>query len=311
MKVLKKNFVMDFGKLQDISNVDFTIPSDNPLTSRTLDLASKPTKPALYFGPPIWANKDWVGKIYPNNAKDKDFLYHYTRQFNTIELNVTHYQIPTADTIQRWKNAAAPGFKFCPKFPQMISHDHQLIGCEAITAQFCENVLGLEEHLGMTFLQLSPAFEPRKIKVLENYLKSLPPNFPISVEFRHQDWFNNASVWTKTCEMLAEMKIGTVISDVSGRRDVCHSTLTTPNLTLRFVGNELHPTDYTRIDDWCGRIIKWLEMGLESAYIFVHCGENKFAPELTKYWINKLNTLTNFQIQEPKIIPQMVQGSLF
>ncbi len=143
------------------------------------------------------------------------------------------------------------------------------------------------------------------------YLKSLPPDFPVSVEFRHPDWFREEKIWTNTCQMLAEMKVGTVITDVAGRRDVLHNTLTTPNLTLRFVGNELHPTDYSRIDEWCDRIITWLEMGLRNAYIFVHCGENKFAPELTKYWIERLNALADLDIQAPKITPPVVQGSLF
>lgn len=302
---------MDFGKLQDISNVDFTLPPDNLLTTKTLASSQKTSKPTLYIGPPIWANKDWIGKIYPSNAKDSNFLYYYTRQFNTIELNVTHYQIPTLETIQRWKEAATEGFKFCPKFPQIISHDRQLIGCEALTEQFCKAILGLNEHLGMTFLQLSPYFEPKKLKILENYLKSLPKNFPISVEFRHPNWFNDTKTWTKTCEMLAEMKVGTVISDVAGRRDVLHSTLTIPNLTLRFVGNELHPTDYTRVNEWNNHLINWLENGLESAYIFVHCGENKFAPELTKYWIDQLNLQTDLDLKPPEIRPQIIQGSLF
>lgn len=302
---------MDFGKLQDISNIDFGLPPDNPLTSKILGLTQKTTKPNIYIGPPIWANKDWIGKIYPFNAKEKDLLYYYTRQFNTLELNVTHYQIPTLETIQRWKEAAADGFKFCPKFPQIISHDRQLVGCDALTSEFCNAVLGLEEHLGMTFLQLSPNFNPKQIKFLEIYLKSLPSNFPVSVEFRHPDWFNNVKIWTNTCEMLADMKVGTVITDVSGRRDVLHCALTTPDLTLRFVGNELHPTDYTRIDEWCERILTWLEMGLKNAHIFVHCGENKYAPELTKYWIDRLNTLADLNIEIPKITPLAVQGSLF
>ncbi|AFK03235.1 protein of unknown function DUF72 [Emticicia oligotrophica DSM 17448] len=302
---------MDFGKLQDISKVDFTLPADNPFTAQTLAVAPKVSKPELYFGPPIWANKDWIGKIYPSNAKDKDFLYYYTRQFNTIELNVTHYQIPTSKTVERWKESAADGFKFCPKFPQAISHDRQLIGCEFLTEQFCEAILGLGDHLGMTFLQLAPTFDPRRLKSLEAFLKQLPKGFPVSVEFRHQDWFSDKNIWAKTCEMLAELNVGTVISDVSGRRDVLHTTLTIPKLTLRFVGNELHPTDYTRVDDWCERLKKWLDAGLNSAFIFVHCGENEFAPELTKYWINTINAKYRLAIKEPKIMPQAVQGSLF
>ena len=86
---------MDFGKLENIDNVDFTLPFTHKFTTETLASTAPSSKMQVYVGPPIWANKEWVGKIYPSNAKDKDFLYHYTRQFNTIELNVTHYQIPT------------------------------------------------------------------------------------------------------------------------------------------------------------------------------------------------------------------------
>ncbi|MEZ4905865.1 MAG: DUF72 domain-containing protein [Spirosomataceae bacterium] len=107
--------------------------------------------PQCFVGPPIWANKQWVGKIYPSNAKEKDFLYYYTRQFNTIELNVTHYQIPNEATVQRWKEAAHKDFRFCPKWPQEISHDRQLIGCEALSQAFTQAVLGLGENLGTTF----------------------------------------------------------------------------------------------------------------------------------------------------------------
>jgi len=302
---------MDFGKLQDISGVDFTLPSDHPFTAQTLASSHRTSPPQLYIGPPIWANKDWVGKVYPYNAKEKDFLHHYTRQFNTIELNVTHYQIPTDNMISRWKEEAVKGFKFCPKFPQAISHDRQLIGTEDLTAQFCNAVLQLGDNLGRTFLQLSPSFEPKQLKNLERYLKSLPKDFPVSVEFRHQDWFAKPAIWQQTCEMLASLNVGTVMSDVSGRRDVLHMSLTTPNMMLRFVGNELHPTDYTRADAWCDRINGWVEKGLQNIYIFIHCGDNKYAPELTHYWIKKLKNCADLRIQEPKILPQVVQGSLF
>ena len=114
---------MDFGKLDDISNVNFTLPAAHPFTHQVLKNASGNNSTLCFVGPPIWSNKEWVGKIYPTTAKEKDFLYHYTRQFNTIELNVTHYQIPTEATIQRWREASAPGFRFCPKWPQEISHE--------------------------------------------------------------------------------------------------------------------------------------------------------------------------------------------
>ena len=80
---------MDFGKLDDISMVDFSLPADNPQTEVTLAAHPK-NQTNFYVGPPIWSNPEWLGVIYPTNAKDRDLLYYYSRQFNTIELNVTH-----------------------------------------------------------------------------------------------------------------------------------------------------------------------------------------------------------------------------
>lgn len=303
---------MDFGKLEDISGVDFSLPPDNEFVSKTAFPSITPqASPQCYIGPPIWSNKEWVGKIYPTTAKEKDFLYHYTRQFNTIELNVTHYQIPSEATIKRWKEAAAQGFKFCPKWPQIISHERQLRECEELSHAFTNAVLGLEEHLGTTFLQLGPHFDPRQLGALENFLKQLPSSFPIAVEFRHPDWFANASTWEKTLHMLHQLGIGTVMSDVAGRRDVLHMSLSSSVATLRFVGNELHPTDFTRVDAWVQRFKEWFSKGLKTAYIFVHCGENNQAPELTKYWIQQLNLHCNLSLTPPRIQPKVIQGSLF
>jgi uncharacterized protein YecE (DUF72 family) len=267
---------MDFGKLEDISNVDFTLPPDHPHTQRVLALPPA-TSPKVFVGPPIWANKDWLGKIYPSTAKDKDFLYHFARQFNTIELNVTHYQIPAESTVKRWvESVAGTEFLFCPKWPQEISHDRQLLSSEALTEAFVQASLGFGKHLGTTFLQLAPYFGPWKMDVLEEFLAQIPAGFPLAVEFRQPKWFEEP-VWSEAMDLLSRYQVGTVISDVAGRRDVVHQSLSTPILTLRFVGNELHPTDYTRVDAWVARVRAWQGAGLQKAYIFVHCGENSRA----------------------------------
>jgi uncharacterized protein YecE (DUF72 family) len=302
---------MDFGKLTDISGVDFSLPVTNAFTNRVL-AACEPTQPRVCIGPPIWSNKEWLGKIYPYSAKEKDFLYHYTRQFNTIELNVTHYNIPSEATVEKWLEASADGFKFCPKWPQVISHDRQLQGAEVLSAEFVRAVSGLGNHLGTTFLQLAPYFGVRQLGTLKAFLtNNIPDAFPIAVEFRHKSWFVDAVRWQETLALLHELGVGTVMSDVAGRRDVLHTSLTTPVFTLRFVGNELHPTDYTRVDAWVQRLKGWFESGLQTAYIFVHCGENNLAPELTHYWIEQLNTHCGLSLALPKIQPKVVQTTLF
>jgi uncharacterized protein YecE (DUF72 family) len=300
---------MDFGRLTDLSEVDFTLPETPSVTHRTLALVPSPQKPQVFVGLPIWAVKEWVGKIYPHQAKSSDYLFHYTRQFNTIELNVTHYQIPTEETIVQWRQQSASGFRFCPKFPQVISHEKGLQNCESLTRTFCQRIGQLGEHLGMPFLQLPPYFGPRQTDLLEDFLETLPEHFLLAVEFRHPDWFIKKNNWERLMTLFAEKKIATVLTDVAGRRDVLHLSLPTPTLVLRWVGND-HPSDEARIREWSSRLADWTARGLQEVYIFVHLHDNVRAPEKATFWIKQLHEI-GVDLRAPKFLPQVIQTSLF
>jgi uncharacterized protein YecE (DUF72 family) len=302
---------MDFGKTHNLDAVNFALPPGAPSNARIWDAVDSSSRPQVFIGGPVWANKDYVGKVYPNNAKERDFLHYYTRQFNTIELNLTHYQIPTTGMIEKWRAEATTGFTYCPKFPQIISHERQLVASEGLTEEFVNAVLGLEQYLGMTFLQLPPTFGPDKWPVLEAYLKSLPDELDVAVEFRHPDWFRPVT-GMQTLERLYALRRHTVMTDVAGRRDVLHMGLSSPVLTLRFIANEGHPTDYTRTDAWVQRLKTWFDKGLQTAYLFVHGGgDNDTAPELILYWTRELNKHCGLNLREPVLQPKVVQGSLF
>ena len=304
---------MDFGKLINLDTVTFSLPPGHASNARIWTDVTSGKRPDVYIGGPVWANKDYVGKVYPATAKERDFLHHYVRQFNTIELNLTHYQIPTAGMIEKWKAEATGAdhpFRFCPKFPQIISHERLLEGAENLTNEFINAIFGLEEFLGMSFLQLPPLFAPNKWSILERYLSHLPDDLDVAVEFRHPDWFK-PQVWGQTLEKLRNLHRHTVITDVAGRRDVLHMGLSSPVLTLRFIANEGHPTDYTRTDEWVQRLKNWFDKGLQTAYLFVHGGgDNDTAPELIRYWVRQLNEHCGLQLEEPVLQPQVVQGSL-
>ena len=302
---------MEFGKAPNVDLVNFALPPGQAFNARVWSHVTPISKPDVYIGGPIWANKQYVGKIYPSSAKERDFLHHYTRQFNTIELNLTHYQIPTPAMIDRWRAEATQNFMYCPKFPQIISHERMLVGAAGPTEEFVDAIMSLEEHLGISFLQLPPNFTPDKWPVLEAYLKHLPDELAVAVEFRHPDWFRK-DVWSATLEKLHYLHRHVVISDVAGRRDVLHMGLSSPVLTLRFIANEGHPTDYSRTDAWVQRLKTWFDKGLQTAYLFVHGGgENDTAPELIRYWVRQLNERCGLNLHEPHIQPQVVQGSLF
>lgn len=303
---------MDFGKLPDISNVDFTLPPDHPDTVKLLKKQKKSGTPEVYVGCAKWGRKDWIGKIYPPKTKESEFLDHYVKHFNCIELNATHYRIPDKATVLKWKSKAGAGFKFCPKFPQIITHIQRLRNAENNTKQFYEAIEHFGDHLGPVFLQLPPNFSPKNSADLQQYLLALPDHIRVSIEFRHPAWFEASDTVEEVFAMMKEQGIGTVITDTSGRRDCLHQRLTTPEAFIRFVGNNLHPTDYSRVDDWVRRMTSWLEEGLPSLYFFMHQHEEIDSPELCAYAIRKLNKAAGLQLTEPRFIPESkTQQELF
>ncbi len=273
---------MKFGKLPDITNVDFTLPPDSPKTEillQNLDISTELA--AVYIGCTGWSMKEWIGKVYPPKTPIKEFLWYYSRQFNTIELNTTHYRIPDQDTIDKWYKQSAPDFKFCPKVPQTISHSQSLALGTQLISSFCNAVAGLKEKLGCCFIQMPPYFALEQLPVLENFLNRWPEEIPLAVEFRDASWFGAEG--QKAFDLLQKKEMATVITDVAGRRDVLHQNLTLEKALVRFVGNGLHPTDFQRIDAWVERLKTWLERGMKEVYFFTHEPDNILAPDLSLY----------------------------
>ncbi len=243
--------------------------------------------------------KEWVGKIYPKGTKTPDYLRHYTRQFNTIELNTTHYRIPDHFTVQHWHDEAAADFRFCPKVLQGISHAGDLGTGGDLIQRFCEAMSGLGSKLGPCFIQLPPYFGVDKLAVLEAFLKQF--TLPLAVEVRHHSWFDNELNMARLFELLEKYGVSTVITDVAGRRDVAHMRLTTKKVLVRFVGNDLHPTDFTRLDDWAKRLTDWFSMGLEECYFFTHEPDNLLAPDLAAAFYEKTKNIAGVTSRGPKI----------
>jgi hypothetical protein len=81
--------------------------------------------------------------------------------------------------------------------------------------------------------------------------------------------------------------------------------LTVPKAFIRFVGNSLDPSDYSRIDDWVQRIKYWLDNGLNELYFFMHMHDETYSPELSSYLIKKLNDECGLSLKEPLFISNL------
>ncbi len=293
---------MKFGKLAHIDQVDFTLPADAAGTSPLLArLPKTEDAPQLYIGCTGWNMKEWIGSVYPLKTKAKDFLHHYSRQFGTIELNTTHYRIPTIETVQKWRDTTPDNFRFCPKIPQTISHSRDLGLSKDYTLLFCENIAQLNKKMGCCFMQLPPYFGFDRLELLKTFLQKFPNHIPLSIELRHESWFDVPEKIEVLSAALEGLNISLVITDVAGRRDVLHQRLTTDTTLIRFVGNALHPTDYTRIDAWVDRLKNWFEQGLQRVFFFPHEPDNILAPQLAAYFIEKMNEHCQLNIHVPTL----------
>lgn len=185
-----------------------------------------------------------------------------------------------------------------------ITHIKRLKDADALTSIFLEGINAFGENLGPVFLQTPPNYAPKNLEILERYIESLPEDLDLFVELRHPEWFSNPEIFKKVFDILEKHNVGSVITDASGRRDCVHMRLTTSAAFIRFVGNSLHSTDYSRCDEWIQRIKSWQEKGIERIYFFMHQHEELHSPELCKYVIEDINKHCGTSIKIPEFVEE-------
>ena len=295
---------MEFGRVPEteLDNIDFKLPAE-PAFNKYMLKGSRTKDPKVYLGCAKWGRTEWIGKIYPLKTKEKDFLEHYVQHYNSIELNATHYKIYGATGISKWaEKAAGKDFIFCPKMYQGVTHRGSLKGKDFITSEFFRGIIAFEKHLGPIFVQVSDSFSPKRRDELFNFLNSLPKDLQFFLELRHPDWFAKEEIKNDLFATLRQMNMGAVITDTSGRRDCAHMHLPINKAFIRYVGNSLHSTDFTRTDEWIERIKYWINNGLEDLYFFMHMHDEAYSPELTVYLVDKLNAACGLHLQKPVFI---------
>lgn len=316
---MSENLTMEFGKASEeaLKDIDFTLPPDGLQTGKTLNgKSANELVDATYVGCAKWGRTEWLNMIYPPKTKEADFLDHYVRHFNTIELNAVFYSIPKADLIRKWKEKARTNnegndFLFCPKFSRTISHIKRLKDAEEATDLFLSSIYEFGEYLGPCFLQMGDNFGPKNMEVLEKFLAYLPADLEVFVEVRHEGWFADPVVRAALFDMLFKLKKGAVITDASARRDCVHMELSTPQAFIRFVGNgaAYQESDRARIDEWVQRLKIWKKQGLEKLYFFLHQHDEKDTPYIADYTIQEFNKHLGTKIPRIVFIPNKSSGN--
>jgi len=290
---------MKFGRTETPELIDFTMPEDHRDTQVVLatNTTKNPTK--IYVGCAKWNRRD-LKNFYPRGTKDE--LTYYASQFNSIELNATFYRIFPPEQYEKWYDKTPENFKFFPKVVNSISHLRRLNeAIYPIIDRYLEVTSHLKDKLGTIFLQLHSNFGPKNWDRVVRFVEYWPKEFPLSMEFRHADWFNDKKVANELFHLLEEHQISNTLVDTAGRRDIMHMRLTNNEAFVRYVGAN-HETDYARLDDWVKKLAAWEAQGLEHIHFFVHQNMELASPLLAAYFIDKLNKKLGSNLQIPKTL---------
>lgn len=280
---------MEFGKvdLPDLEEIDYSLPADPDSTRLYLEENKGKYETKIYVGCSKWGQKEWTESIYPADAHENDFLKLYIENFDCIELDSTFYNIQRKNVHKIVEAVQGKQFKVCPKFSRRISHAKNINETGDITEYFVDLISQFGDNLGAAILQLPEYFAQKRMGELEEFLGKLPPGFPVNVELRNKGWFFEPN--HPVFEMLKRNYAGAAITATPGRRDAIHMHITSTISIIRFVGNNLHPTDYVRMNLWAIRIREWARYNaLKEIYFFVHHDDERYSPSTVAYMAKKL-----------------------
>ncbi|MGC1515063.1 MAG: DUF72 domain-containing protein [Maribacter sp.] len=277
---------MQFGKVAQPEQIDFSLPKDHKDTAALLHNLHDESPFTVHVGCAKWNKKD-LKNFYPKGTKDE--LAYYSSQFNSIELNATFYRIFPAETYQKWKEKTAEEFTFFPKIVQNVSHLRRLNEqAYPVLDSYLEVTSTLEHKLGTIFLQMHNNFSPKDWDRVVQFVERWPKEFKLAIEFRHTDWFNEEKVAQELYHLLEENQIANILVDTAGRRDIMHMRMTNDEAFIRYVGAN-HVSDYARLDEWVERLLHWKEKGLRKVNFFIHQNMELESPLLAAHFIKKLN----------------------
>lgn len=288
---------MKFGKVADLTNVDFNLSKELYLSSK-LSGNKHNTPLKLHIGCTGWSMPDWKGEIYPSKAKASEFLSIYSNIFQTVEFNSSFYTIPKKEQIIKWYDESADGFIFCPKINRSISQSKDLGMSGDRLETFIDSIILFQEKLGPCFMQLPEYFDTKRWSVIDRFLSTWPSEIPLSVEFRNSSWFDQASAKKDLLQLFESHNQTVLMTDVAGFRVGVHQIYSSEYAIVRWVGNNLHPTDYERLDEWVNMLQQLQSKGIKDVYFLIHEPDNVLAPKISSYLYESVSVLPNITVMD-------------
>jgi uncharacterized protein YecE (DUF72 family) len=219
---------------------------------------------------------EWRGTFYPADLPAARMFAFYAGRFSTVEINYTHYRMPTPRTTGAWLAQAPGGFTYTLKAPRGITHERRLKDCADSLRFFCDSARVLGGHLGVLLFQLPPSFTcdlPR----LEAFLALLPDDVRAAFEFRHDSWLTE-----EVFARLADRRVALCIADFGDKTTPVRPTAPHGYFRLRDEGYQ--PAD---LDRWAEAIAGQAAAWTDAFVYFKHEGEGK-GPAFARAFVDRL-----------------------
>lgn len=164
----------------------------------------------IRIGTSGWHYNHWKGLFYPEDLPKTGWLEHYTRDFDSVEINNTFYQLPKPAAVNNWFRQTPEGFLYTVKANRFITHIKKLKNAAEPLTRFLQVAEILKEKLGPILYQLPPSLK-KDISRLEDFIRLLPENHISVFEFRNNSWYSD-----DVFELLDKNKTGFCIHDLGG-----------------------------------------------------------------------------------------------
>jgi uncharacterized protein YecE (DUF72 family) len=217
--------------------------------------------PSVRVGCSGWQYKHWRGDFYPAELPASRWLEHYSRCFDTVEINNSFYRLPEAPTFAAWRQRAPAGFLFAVKASRFLTHMKKLKDPEDPIARFFSRAVELGRSLGPVLYQLPPRW-PFNLERLPGFLEALPRRRRHVIEFREPTWYDD-----RVFALLERYGVALCLHDMQG--SASGRLAVGPFVYVRFHGtskyNGRYPDD--ALDTWAD----WLgERTVEGKAVFAY-----------------------------------------
>jgi uncharacterized protein YecE (DUF72 family) len=149
----------------------------------------------LYAGCSGWAYATWKPGFYPAKTPARQFLAYYASQLNSVEVNYTFRQLPSAAQAEQWLAAVPEDFRFSFKAPQRVSHLLRLRNCGEVMKAFAGAIAPFAGtgRMGVVLVQLPPNCKADTSRLAAFLQQAAPLHLRLAFEFRHASWFEAAT----------------------------------------------------------------------------------------------------------------------